>query len=191
MVVFVFQLVVSYLPLGRRLYAIGSNPDAARIAGFPAQRIVFMAFVMSGALAGLAGFMFLARFGNITVVAGQGLELESVAAVVVGGVSTNGGIGSAFGAFLGAILIDVLAKQPDPLAGDQRVLARRAAGPADPAGGRHRHRDHESPAQAVGAARAPSQRRQQRRRLSKEAPIMLASICKRLRRAGKGCCCSS
>lgn len=107
-VVFVFQLVVSYLPWGRRLYAIGSNPDAARIAGFPAQRIVFMAFVMSGTLAGLAGFMFLARFGNITVVAGQGLELESVAAAVVGGVSTNGGIGSPFGAFLGAILIDVL-----------------------------------------------------------------------------------
>ena len=63
---------------------------------------------LSGALAGLAGFMFLARFGNITVVAGQGIELQSVAAAVVGGVSTNGGIGSPFGAFLGAILIDVL-----------------------------------------------------------------------------------
>lgn len=107
-VVVVFQLAVNYLPWGRRLYAIGSNPDAARIAGFPAQRIVFTAFVLSGALAGLAGFMFLARFGNITVVAGQGIELESVAAAVVGGVSTNGGIGSPFGAFLGAILIDVL-----------------------------------------------------------------------------------
>ncbi|MFN8467038.1 MAG: ABC transporter permease [Caldilineaceae bacterium] len=108
LVVIIFQWVVSYLPWGRRLYAIGSNPDAARIAGFPAQRIVFAAFVLSGSLAGLAGFMFLARFGNITVVAGQGIELQSVAAAVVGGVSTNGGIGSPFGAFLGAILIDVL-----------------------------------------------------------------------------------
>lgn len=107
-VVIVFQWAVNYLPWGRRLYAIGSNPDAARMAGFPAQRIVFSAFVLSGALAGLAGFMFLARFGNITVVAGQGIELQSVAAAVVGGVSTNGGIGSPFGAFLGAILIDVL-----------------------------------------------------------------------------------
>lgn len=107
-VVVIFQWVVNYLPWGRRLYAIGSNPDAARIAGFPAQRIVFSAFVLSGALAGLAGFMFLARFGNITVVAGQGIELQSVAAAVVGGVSTNGGIGSPFGAFLGAILIDIL-----------------------------------------------------------------------------------
>lgn len=107
-VVIIFQWMVNYLPWGRRLYAIGSNPDAARIAGFPAQRIVFFAFVLSGSLAGLAGFMFLARFGNITVVAGQGIELQSVAAVVVGGVSINGGIGSPFGAFLGAVLIDIL-----------------------------------------------------------------------------------
>lgn len=107
-VVIIFQLLVSYAAWGRRLYAIGSNPDAARIAGFPAQRIVFTAFVLSGALAGLAGFMFLARFGNITVVAGQGIELQSVAAAVVGGVNINGGIGSPFGAFLGAILIDII-----------------------------------------------------------------------------------
>ena len=108
LVVVFFQLVVSYLGWGRRLYAIGSNPDAARIAGFPAQRIVLTAFVLSGALAGLAGFVFLARFGNITVVAGLGIELESVAAAVVGGVNINGGLGSPLGAFLGAVLIDII-----------------------------------------------------------------------------------
>jgi rhamnose transport system permease protein len=107
-VVVVFQLVLTYLPYGRRLYAIGSNPEAARTAGFPAQRIVFTAFVVCGALAGLAGFMFLARFGNITVVAGLGLELSSVAAVVVGGVNIFGGSGTAIGALLGAILIDLI-----------------------------------------------------------------------------------
>ncbi len=107
-VVLLFQLVLSYLPYGRRLYAIGSNPDAARIAGFPSQRIVFIAFVLCGALSGLAGFMFLARFGNITVVAGLGLELASVAAVVVGGVNIFGGSGTVIGALLGAILIDLL-----------------------------------------------------------------------------------
>ena len=53
LVVIVFQLVLNYLPFGRRLYAIGSNPDAARVAGFPAQRIVFSAFLLSGGLAGL------------------------------------------------------------------------------------------------------------------------------------------
>jgi rhamnose transport system permease protein len=107
-VVILSQVMVTYLPFGRRLYAIGSNPEAARMAGFPAQRIVFTTFVISGALSGLAGFMFLARFGNITVVAAQGMELESVAAVVVGGVSTFGGIGTPVGAFLGAVLIDML-----------------------------------------------------------------------------------
>jgi len=107
-VVIVFQLVLSYLPYGRRLFAIGSNPDAARVAGLPIQRDVFVAFVLSGALAGLAGFLFLVRFGNITVVAGQGLELQVVAAVVVGGVNIFGGSGSIVGALVGATLINVL-----------------------------------------------------------------------------------
>lgn len=107
-VVLLFQFVLSYLPFGRRLYAIGSNPDAARIAGFPAQRMVFLAFVMSGALAGLGGFMFLSRYGNVTVLAGTGLEFAAVAAVVVGGVSNNGGAGTAIGAFLGALFLDLL-----------------------------------------------------------------------------------
>jgi rhamnose transport system permease protein len=104
----VFQIGLRYLPYGRRLFAIGSNPEAAQVAGFPVQRDIFGAFVLSGALAGLAGFMFLARFGNITVVAGQGLELQVVAAVVVGGVNIFGGVGSAIGALLGATLIDLL-----------------------------------------------------------------------------------
>ncbi len=108
LVVILFQLVLSYLPFGRRLYAIGSNPDAARVAGFPAQRIVFTAFLLSGALAGLAGFIFLSRFGNISVLAGIGLEFASIAAVVVGGVSNMGGSGTVFGALLGAVLIDLL-----------------------------------------------------------------------------------
>lgn len=103
-----FQLGLRYLPYGRRLFAIGSNPDAARVAGFPVQRDIFGAFVLSGALSGLAGFMFLARFGNITVTAGQGLELQVVAAVVVGGVNIFGGVGSIIGALLGATLIDLL-----------------------------------------------------------------------------------
>lgn len=107
-IVVAFQLGLHYLPYGRRLYAIGSNPDAAAVAGLPVRRDVFTAFVLSGALAGLAGFMFLARFGNITVVAGQGLELQVVAAVVVGGVNIFGGAGSVVGALLGASLIDLL-----------------------------------------------------------------------------------
>jgi len=108
LIVVIFQLVLVYLPFGRRLYAIGSNPEAARVAGLPAQRIVASAYVLCGALAGLAGFMFLARFGNITVVAAQGLELQVVAAVVVGGVNIFGGSGTMVGALLGAVMIDTL-----------------------------------------------------------------------------------
>ena len=107
-VVILFQLLLVYTSYGRRLFAIGSNPDAAKVAGFPSQRIVFTAFVLCGALSGLGGFLFLSRFGNITVVAGLGTELESVAAAVVGGVNINGGSGSMIGAMLGAILLNVL-----------------------------------------------------------------------------------
>src|SRR5215212_2975107 len=102
------QLTLRYLPFGRRLYAIGSNPEAARIAGLPAQRTVFSAFAICGALSGLAGFMFLVRFGNITVTAAQGLELQVVAAVVVGGVNIFGGSGSMIGALLGVLMIETL-----------------------------------------------------------------------------------
>ena len=103
-----FQLMMRYTSFGRRLYAIGSSPEAAHNAGFPIKRLVFTAFVLCGALAGLTGFLFLARFGNITVVAGLGFELKSVAAVVVGGVNIFGGSGSVLGAVFGASLIDLL-----------------------------------------------------------------------------------
>ena len=107
-IVVLFQLILAYLPWGRRLYAIGSNPEAARIGGLPAQKIVLLAYVVCGGLAGLAGFMFLVRFGNITVVAAQGMEMQVVAAAVVGGVSTNGGTGTMIGALLGAFMINLL-----------------------------------------------------------------------------------
>jgi rhamnose transport system permease protein len=106
--VVIFQLGTSYLNFGRRFYAIGSNPDAAALIGLPIKRLVFVAFVLSGALSGLAGFVFLARFGNITVEAGRGLELQVVAAVVVGGVNIFGGSGTVIGAMLGAIMIGTL-----------------------------------------------------------------------------------
>ncbi|HLA45251.1 MAG TPA: hypothetical protein VJZ27_17520, partial [Aggregatilineales bacterium] len=104
----VFQLVLIYLPFGRRLYAIGSNPDAAPVAGIPRRRIVTVAFMLSGALSGLGGFMYLARFGTITVEAARGTELQVIAAVVVGGVNIFGGSGTMFGVMLGAILIGTL-----------------------------------------------------------------------------------
>lgn len=109
LVIFViFQLITTFLPYGRRLYAVGSNPEAARIGGLPSQRIVLTAFIICGAVAGLGGFMFLVRYGDLTPAAAQGMELQVIAAAVVGGVSTNGGSGTMIGALLGALMINLL-----------------------------------------------------------------------------------
>ena len=107
-VALVVHVFLTRFRAGRQFYAVGSNPEAARVAGINVGRTVMQAFIISGALAGLAGFMYLARFGNITVVAGLGLELKSVGAVVVGGVNIFGGSGSIIGVLIGATLIDLL-----------------------------------------------------------------------------------
>ena len=104
----VLQLVLARLRAGRILYAVGSNPGAARQAGLPQEMTTLVAFVVCGALAGLAGFMFLGQFGTVNVTAGATLELAAIAAAVVGGVSIQGGSGTVIGAFLGAILIEIL-----------------------------------------------------------------------------------
>lgn len=104
----VLHLVMLYVRAGRHLYALGSNPEAARQAGLSERRLLMAAFVACGALAGLAGFLYVARFGTINVTAGSGLELAAIAAAVVGGVSTLGGSGTVLGAFCGAVLIGVL-----------------------------------------------------------------------------------
>jgi rhamnose transport system permease protein len=93
---------------GRELYAIGSNPEAARLVGVPAARRVFTAFVVSGALAGLAGVLWAARYGTVDSTAGTGYELQVIAAVVVGGVAIFGGSGSVVGAAFGALLLSTI-----------------------------------------------------------------------------------
>ncbi len=93
---------------GRELYAIGSNPDAARLAGIPIGRRVFTTFVVSGALAGLAGVLWAAQYGTIDSTAGTGYELQVIAAVVVGGVAIFGGSGTVVGAALGALLLNTI-----------------------------------------------------------------------------------
>jgi rhamnose transport system permease protein len=93
---------------GRELYAIGSDPQAARLAGVRVGRRVFAAFVASGALAGLAGALYAARFGTLDANVGLGSELDVVAAVVVGGVAIFGGSGSVYGAAVGAVLLTTI-----------------------------------------------------------------------------------
>ncbi|MEU2775196.1 ABC transporter permease [Streptomyces sp. NPDC007162] len=90
---------------GRELYALGSNPEAARLAGIPVRKRIIAAYTVCGALTGLAGAMYLARFGNVDSSTGNGYELTVVSAVVVGGVVFTGGSGSVYGAALGALLL--------------------------------------------------------------------------------------
>ncbi len=93
---------------GRELYAIGSNPEGARLAGVRSDRRVLTAFVLAGALAGLGGVLFTARFGTVDATAGTGYELTVIAATVVGGVAIFGGTGSVYGAALGALLLGTI-----------------------------------------------------------------------------------
>ncbi len=90
---------------GRELYAIGSDPEAAVLYGLRVRRRVLSAFVLSGALAGLAGVMHAARYGTVSSGAGANIELEAVAAVVIGGVAIFGGSGTVWGAAIGAVLL--------------------------------------------------------------------------------------
>jgi rhamnose transport system permease protein len=93
---------------GRELYAMGSSPQAAELAGIKVARNLLGAFILSGALAGLAGVLFAARFGTVDAAAGTNYELNVVAAVVVGGVAVFGGSGTVWGAGLGALLLTVI-----------------------------------------------------------------------------------
>lgn len=90
---------------GREFYAIGSDPAAAELYGLRVTRRVLTAFVLSGSLAGLAGVFYAARYGTINSQAGAGWELDAVGAAVIGGVAITGGIGSVWGAAIGAVLL--------------------------------------------------------------------------------------
>jgi rhamnose transport system permease protein len=93
---------------GRDLYAIGSNGHAAELAGIAVGKRTLGAFAFSGAMAGVAGVMFAARFGTVDAAAGTGYELNVIAACVVGGVAVVGGIGTVLGAALGALLLTTI-----------------------------------------------------------------------------------
>ena len=92
----------------RDFYAIGSDPDAARLAGIPVGKRVFLAFVLSGGIAGLAGAVWLSYYASVDAIAGVGYEFQVIAAVVVGGVAIFGGSGTVLGAALGALLLNTI-----------------------------------------------------------------------------------
>jgi len=94
---------------GRDVYALGSNPEAARLRGVPVSRTTALVYTLTGLLAGLAGLMYASRFAVVNPSsAGQGLELTVIAAVVIGGTNVTGGSGSVLGVVLGAFLLGAI-----------------------------------------------------------------------------------
>jgi ribose transport system permease protein len=104
----VAQLVLSFLVFGRWIYAVGSNPRAAELVGIPTRRVLMASYVTSGFCAALASVLMLSYLSNAEVTSGNGLELQAIAAVVIGGASLFGGRGSAVGALLGALIITAI-----------------------------------------------------------------------------------
>ena len=90
---------------GREMYAVGSDPDAAELYGLSKRRRVMTGFIVSGAMSGLAGILYLARYGTVSSQAGDGFELDAIGAAVIGGVAIVGGSGTVAGAAIGAFLL--------------------------------------------------------------------------------------
>ncbi|RLG19219.1 hypothetical protein DRN74_07200 [Candidatus Micrarchaeota archaeon] len=110
-IMFVFfgfaQILLSFTIFGRRVYAIGGNEEATRYSGVQVDRVKLIVFALSGLCAALGGVMMDARLDAAYPVAGEGYELDAIAACVLGGVSFTGGVGSTAGTFMGALIMTV------------------------------------------------------------------------------------
>ncbi len=102
------SLALWLLPAGRAVYAVGSNAEAARLVGVRPERVLLGSFMLIGALTGLAALLGAARFGDVDPGAGNGMELQVIAAVVIGGTSIAGGRGNFVGTLLGVILLGLI-----------------------------------------------------------------------------------
>jgi rhamnose transport system permease protein len=108
-IVAIASVLLQQTGFGRQVYAVGSNPEAATILGIRSRLVVFVVFALCGLLAGLAGVLWGARFGTINATAANGVVLQIIAAVVVGGVNIFGGSGTVYGAALGALFLGLIA----------------------------------------------------------------------------------
>ncbi|RIW38340.1 sugar ABC transporter permease [Bacillus salacetis] len=108
LVVTIYHFVTTKTVIGRHIYAVGSNPEAAHLSGISVSKITFLVFGSMGMLAGLSGILFTARLQAATTTAGTLFELDAIAAAFVGGVSAAGGVGKVTGAVIGAIVMATL-----------------------------------------------------------------------------------
>jgi ribose transport system permease protein len=93
---------------GQEIYAVGANPVAARLSGIPVARRLLLVYCVSGTMAGLASIIFLARLNSAEADIGESLTLPAIAAVLIGGTSLFGGIGTVFGTFIGALILTLV-----------------------------------------------------------------------------------
>lgn len=107
-IVLAFTVLIYRTPLGRAFFAVGGNPHAAVYTGISVGRTQFAAFVIAGALAGLTGYLWVARYAVAYVDIAGGFELDVVAACVIGGIAIAGGAGSVAGAVMGAIFLGIV-----------------------------------------------------------------------------------
>jgi len=108
LVVGIASILLTKTRFGRHIYAVGGNEEAAKLSGLNVKRIKIMAYSIAGALSAVGGLMLTSKLNSATPVAGEGYELDSIAAVVIGGTSLSGGRGSVWGTVLGALIIGVL-----------------------------------------------------------------------------------
>ena len=106
--IIVFGAILRFTTFGRYVYAIGGNVEAAKLSGVKVAQVQFAAYVISGMLAGLAGVLFVAQYRQGKPDAGSGLELDAIAAVVIGGTSLMGGRGGLAGTFVGVLIFGLL-----------------------------------------------------------------------------------
>lgn len=106
--ILVYTFVANKTIAGRHIYALGGNEKAAGLSGVKTKRVLFWVFVNMGVLSALSGMVFAARLNAATPKAGTGFELDAIAACFIGGASTAGGIGTIFGAMIGALVMGVL-----------------------------------------------------------------------------------
>jgi rhamnose transport system permease protein len=104
----VFYYFISYTRTGRQIYAVGSNPDAAKISGIKISKILLMVYTIMGALAGLTGVLWVSKFASAQGDTATGYELTVIAACVLGGVNIAGGAGKISGVILGSLLLGIL-----------------------------------------------------------------------------------
>ncbi len=107
-VALIFYYFLNHTRTGRQIYAVGSNPAAAQLAGIRVNRITFLVFALSGALYGMAGVLWVARYANAANNTGMGWEFQAIAAAVIGGVSVFGGTGTVPGVVLGSFLLGII-----------------------------------------------------------------------------------